>query len=310
MTLRTAFMGTPDFAAHMLAALVASGHEVACVYTQPPRRAGRGKALRQSAVHTLAQSLGLDVRTPKSLRDADEQHAFAALDLDVAIVAAYGQILPPEILDAPRFGCLNIHGSLLPRWRGAAPIQRAIMAGDDVTGVQIMQMEEGLDTGPVLLSQSLDIKPDDTAGSLHDRMAAAGAALVPIALSALERGTLTPHAQSDEGMTYAKKIDKTEARIDWAKPANELDRLIRGLSPFPGAWFDWPTAKGPERVKVLLARPEDGAGAPGEVLDDAGLIACGAGAIRLARVQRPGRGVQDAAHILRGFALPKGARLS
>jgi methionyl-tRNA formyltransferase len=303
-------MGTPDFAATALLALAEAGHDIACVYTQPPRPAGRGKALRQSAVHDLALSLGLPVRTPKTLRDVDEQAAFAALDLDVAIIVAYGLILPLEVLKAPRFGCLNLHGSLLPRWRGAAPIQRAIMAGDDVTGAQVMQMEEGLDTGPVLMSQSVEITKNDTAGSLHDKLAAAGAALLPKALNALEAGALQGTAQSEDGVTYAKKIDKQEARLDWSRSAEELDRLIRGLSPFPGAWFELPTPKGQVRVKVLMAVPEAGKGVPGAALDDHLLIACGEGAVRLTRLQRAGKGVQEAEEFLRGQAVPKGTKLT
>ncbi len=310
MALRIAFMGTPDFAARSLAALAAAGHEILCVYTQPPRPAGRGKALRKSAVHEKALSLGLCVRTPKTLRDKDEQAAFAALDLDVAIIVAYGLILPVEILTAPRHGCLNLHGSLLPRWRGAAPIQRAIMAGDTVTGVQVMQMEEGLDTGPVLMSKNVDIADNDTAGSLHDTLAVAGAALLPQALSALEAGTLHGTPQSEDGITYAHKIDKAEARIDWTQSAEHLDRLIRGLSPFPGAWFLIPTAKGDVRVKALMCAPEDGKGQPGEVLDDNLLIACGTGVLRLKRLQRAGKGVQNADEFLRGQSLPKGTILS
>jgi len=310
MSLRIAFMGTPDFAAQVLAALARTDHEIVSVYTQPPRPAGRGKALRQSAVHDLAQSLSLPVRTPKTLRDVDEQAAFAALDLDVAIIVAYGLILPLEILEAPRFGCLNLHGSLLPRWRGAAPIQRAIMAGDTITGVQVMQMEEGLDTGPVLMSQTVDIAKDDTAGSLHDKLAAAGAVLMPKALDALEAGAVKAVPQSEGGITYAHKIDKKEARIDWSQPAEELDRLIRGLSPFPGAWFELSTLKGPTRVKVLMAVPEAGKGPPGDVLDDHLLIACGEGAVRLTRLQRAGKGVQAAEDFLRGQGVAKGTRLS
>ncbi|MDQ7019148.1 MAG: methionyl-tRNA formyltransferase [Robiginitomaculum sp.] len=310
MALRIAFMGTPAFAATALSALAKTDHDIVCVYTQPPRPAGRGKALRQSAVHDLAQSLGLPVRTPKTLRDADEQAAFAALDLDVAVIVAYGLILPVEILQAPRFGCLNLHGSLLPRWRGAAPIQRAIMAGDHVTGVQVMQMEEGLDTGPVLMSESVDIVPDDTAGRLHDKLATAGAALMPKALDALEAGAITAKPQSEDGVTYAHKIDKKEARIDWSRPAEDLDRLIRGLSPFPGAWFELPSPKGPVRIKVLMALPEAGHGAPGKVLDDHLLVACGDGAVRLTRLQRAGKGVQAAEDFLRGQAIPKGTRLA
>jgi methionyl-tRNA formyltransferase len=310
MSLKIAFMGTPDFAAQTLSALAKTGHEITCVYTQPPRPAGRGKALRQSAVHDLAQSLGLVVRTPKTLRDEDEQKAFAALNLDVAIVVAYGLILPVEILSAPRLGCLNVHGSLLPRWRGAAPIQRAIMAGDTETGVQVMQMEKGLDTGPVLLSQSVKIADNDTAGSLHDKLALAGAALLPRALDALEAGALHGAPQSEAGVTYAEKIDKQEARINWSLPATQVDRQIRGLSPFPGAWFTLPTPKGPVRVKVLMSQPEAGDGAPGEALDDALLMACGSGAIRLTQLQRAGKSVQAGQDFLRGQAIPKGTLLS
>jgi methionyl-tRNA formyltransferase len=310
MSLKIAFMGTPDFAAQTLSALAKTGHEITCVYTQPPRPAGRGKALRQSAVHDLAQSLGLVVRTPKTLRDEDEQKAFAALNLDVAIVVAYGLILPVEILSSPRLGCLNLHGSLLPRWRGAAPIQRAIMAGDTETGVQVMQMEKGLDTGPVLLSQSVKIADNDTAGSLHDKLALAGAALLPRALDALEAGALHGAPQSEAGVTYAEKIDKQEARINWSLPATQVDRQIRGLSPFPGAWFLLPTPKGPVRVKVLMSQPEAGDGAPGEALDDTLLMACGSGAIRLTQLQRAGKSVQAGQDFLRGQAIPKGTLLS
>lgn len=310
MTLRIAFMGTPAFAAAALAELAANGHEIAVVYTQPPRPAGRGKACRQSAVHDMALALGLDVRTPKTLRDPVEQAGFAALEVDVAIVAAYGLILPVEILQAPRFGCLNLHASLLPRWRGAAPIQRAIMAGDTHTGVQVMQMEEGLDTGPVCLSETVTIAADDTAASLHDKLAAVGADLMPRALAALERGSLNVQAQSEDGITYAKKIDKAEARIDWTRPAAELDRHIRGLSPFPGAWFELPTPKGPVRVKVLMCRPETADGAPGAVLDDTLLIACGSGALRLTQLQRAGKGVQRAEAFLRGQKLDAGTKLA
>ncbi len=310
MALRIAFMGTPEFAAQALAALATTGHDIVCVYTQPPRPAGRGKALRKSAVHELALSLGLEVRTPKTLRDADEQAAYATLDLDVAIVAAYGLILPAEILNAPRYGCLNLHGSLLPRWRGAAPIQRAIMAGDSITGVQIMQMEEGLDTGPVLLSGTVAIEADETAGSLHDKLAQTGAELLPRALTALENGTLRATPQSDEGITYAKKIDKAEARIDWLRPAEELDRLIRGLSPFPGAWFELPVDKKLIRVKVLMCSPEAGEGTPGTVLDDDLLIACGTGALRLTRLQRAGKSIQDVGEFLRGQSVSRGTRLT
>lgn len=307
MPLRIAFMGTPEFAAKTLGALVADGHEIACVYTRAPKPAGRGKKEQKTLVHQLAEDLGLPVRTPKTLRDADAQQEFAELGADVGVVVAYGLILPKEILDAPEHGCLNLHGSLLPRWRGAAPIQRAIMAGDDMTGVQVMQMDEGLDTGPVLLSEVLPISASETAGSLHDRMAATGADLMVRALSALERGSLAPTEQVEDGVTYAHKIDKAEARIDWTKPAQELDCHIRGMSPFPGAWFELPGDK-PLRVKALLSELAIGKGKPGEVLDDALTIACGDGAIRLLRVQPAGGKPQSGADLVRGQRIASGTR--
>jgi len=305
--MRIAFMGTPDFAAAALAELLAAGHEVAAVYTRAPRPSGRGHKLKPSPVHQLADAHGLDVRTPKTFKSAEEREAFAALDLDVAVVAAYGLILPPAVLDAPRHGCVNLHASLLPRWRGAAPIQRAIMAGDARTGVQVMRMEEGLDTGPVLLSEIVEIAPDDTAGSLHDRLTRVAAQLAPRALAALERGALIETPQSEEGVTYAEKITPEEARIDWSRPAARVDAHIRGLSPFPGAWF----AAGDARVKALLSRPADGRGAPGEILqaDEQLIVACGEGAVALLTLQRAGKRAQDAATFLRGFALTAGERL-
>jgi len=310
MTLRLAFMGTPDFAVPSLTEILAAGHEVACVYTQPPRPAGRGRELRKSPVHALAESFGVEVRAPHSLKDSDEQAAFAALDLDVACVVAYGQILPRPILDAPRLGCLNLHASLLPRWRGAAPIQRAIMAGDDKTGVQIMQMAEGLDTGDILLSETARIYPFETAGSLHDRLSEIGAQMWPRALAALERGGLDPTPQGEDGVTYAKKVEKAESRIDWARPGEEIDRLIRGLSPFPGAWFEMPTERGAARVKALLSKVEpDETGPPGEILDDALLVGTGSGAVRLLRLQREGRPAMEAGDFLRGARLGPGDRL-
>jgi methionyl-tRNA formyltransferase len=301
--MRLAFMGTPDFAVPALDALVAAGHEIAAVYAQPPRPAGRGMAPRPGPVADRAASLGLSVRTPTGLREPAEQAAFAALGADVAVVVAYGRILPQAVLAAPARGCLNIHASLLPRWRGAAPIQRAIMAGDAETGVSIMRMEAGLDTGPVLLREVMPIGPHDTAGSLHDRLAALGARLIVEALSRLD--TLVPAPQPEAGVTYAAKIDKTEARVDWTRPAAEIDRLIRGLSPFPGAWAHL----GGERVKLLLSERVEGSGAPGEVLDDRLAIACGDGAIRLMRLQRAGKLSVDAGEFLRGFAVPAGSRL-
>ena len=304
--MRLAFMGTPDFAVSALAELVAAGHEIAMVYTQPPRPRGRGHEMRPSPVHAFAERLGLPVRTPVSMRDPAEIEAFRALDLDAAVVVAFGQILVREVLDAPRLGCFNLHASLLPRWRGAAPIQRAIMAGDAVTGVQVMRMTEGLDEGPILLSETVPIDFDETAARLHDKLAAVGAGLLPRALAALERGGNHETPQAEAGATYARKLTPKETRIDWSKTAPELDRHIRGLSPSPGAWFEAPSERGPVRVKVLMSRISPAAGHPGEVLDDELLIACGDGAVRLLTVQREGRGVQDAETFLRGFPLPAG----
>jgi methionyl-tRNA formyltransferase len=305
MTLRIAFMGSPTFALPTLEALVAVGRDIVCVYSQPPRPAGRGKQERLTPVHARALEYGLEVRTPKSLKSAGAQAAFAALKLDAAIVVAYGLILPKPILDAPRLGAFNLHGSLLPRWRGAAPIQRAIMAGDHETGVQVMRMEEGLDTGPVLATFRTPIGFDDTTGSLHDRLAANGAKLMVETLAGLERGDAAQTPQSSEGVTYAHKITPAETRIDWAKPAREVDCMIRGLSPFPGAWCDLKGA----RVKVLQSRLGQGGGAPGEALDDELLIACGEGAVRLLVVQREGRGPLDAPAFLRGNPITAGTRL-
>jgi methionyl-tRNA formyltransferase len=303
MTLRLAIMGTPDFATPSLAELIAAGHEIACVYTQPPRPKGRGLAEGKSPVHKLAESAGLQVRTPRSLKDAHEQSAFAELKLDAAIVVAYGLILPAAVLEAPRLGCFNLHGSLLPRWRGAAPIQRAIMAGDPETGVMVMRMEEGLDTGPVLMTERVAIARK-TYGELHDELARVGADLLGRALVELEKGGLAEQPQDRNGITYARKIEKAEARIDWKRSARELDWLIRGLSPSPGAWFE---AKG-ERIKVLLAEPVSGSGAPGEVLSPL-VVACSDRALKLVTVQRAGRAPMDADSFLRGFPLQKGERL-
>jgi methionyl-tRNA formyltransferase len=300
---RLVFMGTPGFAAEALRALHAAGHEIAAVYTQPPRPAGRGKKPRPSPVQALAEELGLPVRHPVSLKPAEEQDAFAALGAEVAVVAAYGLILPRPILAAPARGCLNIHASLLPRWRGAAPIQRAIMAGDAETGIAIMQMEPGLDTGPVLLERRTPIGAEETAGALHDRLAALGAEAIVEALARLD--DLAPVPQPEAGVTYAAKIDKAEARVDWNRPAEEVDRLIRGLSPFPGAW----TEIAGQRVKLLGARLAEGSGAPGEVLDEAFTVACGTGAVQVTRAQREGRGPQEAEAFLRGLAVPRGTRL-
>ncbi len=294
--MRIVFMGTPDFSVPVLDALVAAGHEIAAVYCQPPRPAGRGKKDRPSPVQRRAEALRLPVRFPVSLKDPAAQAEFAALQADVAVVVAYGLILPQPVLDTPTHGCLNIHASLLPRWRGAAPIHRAIMAGDAETGVCIMQMEAGLDTGPVLLREATDIGPEETTGALHDRLSAMGARLVAQALAQLP--SLTPTTQPEDGVTYAAKIDKAEARVDWTRPAVDVDRLIRGLSPFPGAWCE---VQG-ERVKLLGSHLAEGTGTPGQVLDGF-TIACGDGAVTVTMVQRPGKRAMLAAEALRGLDL-------
>jgi methionyl-tRNA formyltransferase len=301
---RLVFMGTPDFAVPTLDALLGAGHEIACVYTRPPRPAGRGQHPRPSPVEARARALGLNVRTPRTLRDAAEQAAFADLRASAAVVVAYGLILPPEILAAPDRGCLNVHASLLPRWRGAAPIQRAIMAGDSETGVSIMAMEAGLDTGPVLLHAAVPIGPRDTAADLHDRLSELGARLIVEALDRLDSLVAVPQPATD--ITYAARIDKAEARVDWSRPAVEIDRVIRGLAPFPGAR----TEIGTERVKLLLAEPTEGSGSPGEVLDDRLAVACGDAALRLLRLQRAGRSAVEADTFLRGLPVPAGTRLS
>ncbi|MFA7264171.1 MAG: methionyl-tRNA formyltransferase [Caulobacter sp.] len=308
--MRLAFLGTPDFAVQSLAALLAAGHEVVCVYSQPPAPRGRGQILQPSPVHAFAQAHGLMVRTPASMKTPEEVAAFLALDLDAAVVVAFGQILVKAVLDAPRLGCFNVHASLLPRWRGAAPIQRAIMAGDPVTGVQVMRMSEGLDEGAVLATETVRIGPLDTAGTLHDRLAEAGARLLPPTLAAIAAATAVETPQAAEGVTYAKKILPAEARIDWSRAAHEVDCHIRGLSPFPGAWFEAPADKGPVRVKALLSRVEDGSGPAGATLDDRLLVACGSGAVRLLRAQREGKAAQDAADFLRGFPVAAGTALA
>ena len=294
--MRIVFMGTPDFSVPILTALAAR-HEVVAVYSQPPRPAGRGKAERKSPVQVCAQALGLPVRHPVSLRTEAAVEDFAQLNCDVAVVVAYGLILPPAILQAPRFGCLNIHASLLPRWRGAAPIHRAILAGDSETGLCIMQMDEGLDTGAVLLRQATPIRAEETTADLHDRLSTMGADLILHALDRLPDLPLQP--QSAEGVTYAAKIDKAEARIDWTLPAEQVDRQIRGLSPFPGAW----TMVGDERLKLLRSRLAQGAGAAGQVLHGM-TIACGSGAVEITEAQREGKRPTSATDLLRGFALP------
>ncbi|WP_170428830.1 methionyl-tRNA formyltransferase [Ruegeria arenilitoris] len=302
--MRVIFMGTPDFSVPVLNALVEAGHEIAAVYCQPPRPAGRGKKDRPTPVHARAEALGLTVRHPVSLKSTEEQDAFAALNADVAVVVAYGLILPQPILDAPAQGCLNIHASLLPRWRGAAPIHRAIMSGDAQTGICIMQMEAGLDTGPVLLREATDIGIEETTDQLHDRLSVMGAGLIVEALRELPN--LTPEPQPEIGVTYAAKIDKAEARIDWSRPAVEVDRQIRGLSPFPGAWTEFDGA----RIKLLASRIAEGQGVPGQVLDDALTVACGEGAVDLLRLQRAGKGAQDKESFLRGWPIPAGSRLT
>ncbi len=291
-------MGTPDFSVPALDALVDAGHEIACVYTQPPRPAGRGKKDRPSSVHARAEALALPVRHPTSLKSDEAQAAFAAFEADIAVVVAYGLILPQAVLDAPRQGCLNIHASLLPRWRGAAPIHRAIMAGDAETGVCIMQMEAGLDTGPVLLREAIPIGAEETTGDLHDRLSSLGAKLIVQTLTQLDG--LTPEAQPDTGVTYARKIDKAEARIDWTRQATEVDRHIRGLSPFPGAWTE---VEG-ERVKLLRSRLTEGNGTPGTHLGQFH-IACGSGAIEVVEAQRPGKRPMTGQELLRGMTIPE-----
>ena len=297
--MRIIFMGSPDFAVPTLDALVDAGHEVVAAYTQPPRPAGRGKSKRPTPVEERAGELGIEVRSPKSLKGEAEQEAFAELEADVAVVAAYGLILPQPILDAPMLGCLNVHGSLLPRWRGAAPVQRAIMAGDEATGVTIMQMEAGLDTGPMLLKRALEIE-DKNAAQLTEELAKLGAVMMVEVLADLPE--FEPIEQPEDGVTYAAKISKEEARIDWSRPAAELVRQVQGLAPFPGAWFE---ANG-ERIKLLAAEITTSHGAPGEVIDDRLTIGCGNGALRPTQVQRAGKGTMSAEELLRGFFIAKG----
>lgn len=309
MALRIVFMGTPDFAVPALMELVSAGHDVMAVYTQPPRPAGRGMEDRKSPVHLQAESSGIPVFTPKSLRGPAEQETLRALGADVAVVVAYGLILPAPILEAPSFGCLNLHASALPRWRGAAPIQRAIMAGDTETAVMVMRMDEGLDTGPVCLAERVPIGPSTTAGELHDELARIGAILLVRALAALERGSLDCTPQPRAGVTYAAKIDKAEARIDFTRPARDVHNLIRGLSPFPGAWFEAGPVNKRERIKVLRSELAESYGPAGTVLDNRLTIACGDGAVRLTMLQRAGRKPVTAEELLRGFDLPAGTRI-
>ena len=301
--LRLAFMGTPDFAVPSLAALVGAGYEIAAVYTQPPRPAGRGQKERFSPVHGWSADNGLPVRTPKSLRDENEQFTFAALELDTAVVAAYGLILPKPILNAPRFGCINVHASLLPRWRGAAPIQRAILAGDVETGISIMLMEEGLDTGPVLCTSGMRIDLVTSAGDLHDALAVLGGRMICAALEGYVSQSIQPTIQDDAVATYAKKIEKVEACINWSAPALSVMRQVNAFAPRPGAW----SRLGAERIKIFATQAEYGQGKPGVVLDDNLLIACGDSALRLTHLQREGKRPVDAAEFLRGCAVKKGA---
>lgn len=298
-------MGTPDFSVPILENLIHADHEVAAVYSQPARPAGRGHQLRPSPVAAAAEARGILVRTPKSLKSAEEQQAFAALKADVAIVAAYGLILPKAILDAPRQGCINVHASLLPRWRGAAPIQRCIEAGDHVTGVTIMQMDEGLDTGAMLLMEDIAITPTTTGGSLHDDLSAMGARMAVEALRRLEAGSLLATPQPPEGVTYAAKLAKEEGRVDWRRSAAEIDRQLRAFTPWPGVWFEL----NGERIKLISAKPVAGKGEPGQVLDDQLTVACGEGALQVETLQRAGKGAMAAADLLRGFAVPAGTQL-
>ena len=308
--MRVVFMGTPDFAVPTLSRLAGDGHEIAAVYTRAPARAGRGMGLRPSPVHARAEALGLPVLTPATLKGEEASATFRAHEADVAVVVAYGLLLPQAVLDAPRHGCLNLHGSLLPRWRGAAPIQRAVMAGDAESGVGIMRMEAGLDTGPVALEARLPIAPGMTAGDLHDALMPLGADLMGRALTELDKAGLTFTPQPAEGVLYAHKITNEEARIDWARPAAEVAAHVNGLSPFPGAFFEADLGKGPERVKVLRALPAEGAGTPGTLLDGEATVACGTGAVRLLELRWAGKGGSaSGGEFVRGARLAPGARL-
>ncbi|MGB3718995.1 MAG: methionyl-tRNA formyltransferase [Proteobacteria bacterium] len=307
--MRIVFMGTPEFAVPTLVEILAAGHDVVAVYTQPPRPAGRGMDERKSPVHLQAEQSGIPVFTPTSLKGATEQEVFRSHNADVGVVVAYGLILPKPILEAPAYGCLNLHASALPRWRGAAPIQRAIMAGDTETAVMVMRMDEGLDTGPICLAERVPIGSNTTAGELHDELARVGASLMVRALAALERGSLDATPQPDTGVTYAAKIDKAEARIDFSRPAAQVHNLIRGLSPYPGAWFEAGPAGRRERIKVLRSELVEGSGAPGTILDDKLTVACGEGAVRLVLLQRAGRKPMPADEFLRGFELAPGTQL-
>jgi len=310
MPLRVIFMGMPDFSVPTLRAIAQAGHDIAAVYTQPPRAAGRrGLELTPSPVQREAEKLGLEVLTPASLKGEAERQAFAALRADVAVVVAYGLLLPKAVLEATRLGCLNGHASLLPRWRGAAPIQRAIMAGDPETGMMVMRMEEGLDTGPVALVEKCAIGPDITAGELHDRLMDMGASLMAQALTRLGTNGLTFTPQATAGVTYARKIDKSETRVDWTRPSGEVHNHIRGLSPFPGAWCEVEIGGRMERLKLLRSTLSDGVGESGGVLDDRLTVACGSGAVRLVEVQRAGGRPAAAREFLRGAKIEEGMKL-
>lgn len=308
MSLRVVFMGTPDFSVPVLSEIVGQGHEVVACYTRPPAPSGRGMTLKPSPIHTLSEQFHIPVFTPKTLRDAEAQATFASLQADVAVVVAYGMILPKPVLEMPRLRCLNLHASLLPRWRGAAPIQRAIMAGDTVTGVAVMRMEEGLDTGPVGMAEQVSISPDTTAGELHNTLSSIGADLMVRALAALSRDALHFTPQPEDGITYAHKITNEEARLDWSRDALTLHNQVRGLSPFPGAYFIVDCGKGPERIKVLRTEPLDVSGEPGKILQGHA-IACGTGALKLVQVQRAGRGIVTGDEFIRGAQLVEGSNI-
>ena len=305
VSLNLIFMGSPDFSVAALQALLDAGHRIVRVYAQPPRPAGRGQKERPCPVHAFALEKGLEVRTPKTFKEAQEQQAFQDLQADACIVAAYGLILPQPVLQAPRLGCLNIHASLLPRWRGAAPIQRAIIAGDEKSGVTIMQMDEGLDTGDMLLAEETPITSQTTASDLHDRLSAMGANLIVKALKELDAGTLSGVPQPDKGVTYAAKLDRSEGRLDWNMSSKQLERRVRALNPWPGVWFEHQG----RRIKVLEAGLSERSGETGTVLDDKLSVACAQGALKLLRVQKQGKGPVAVEDFLRGFDLPKGSRL-
>lgn len=307
--LKIIFMGTPDFSVPALSALIKAGHEIVAIYSQPPRKSGRGMSERLSPVHEYAQKHGLNVLTPESFKEAETRETFADHGADVAIVVAYGLILPPEVLQAPRYGCLNIHASLLPRWRGAAPIQRAIMSGDSQTGITIMQMDEGLDTGDMVMEQKIAITLETTAGGLHDELSNIGGNLIVKTLDSLAQDGLIKAPQADEGITYAQKITKSEGRINWSLSAAEIDRHIRGLTPWPGAWFEVEKSGKQFRIKVKKAHVAKGEGVAGEILDNNFLIACGDGALRIEQVQREGKSPANVEDFLRGFILSPGTVL-